>query len=315
MRLGRGVVRLLVGASVIALLFSTMDLRALWGHIAATSPASFAKVLGCALTATLISAVRWANIARGLGGHVGTVQATVFYLRGITINTLLPGATIGGDAFRAFQMVRIGNGVAQSTFSVVLDRLAGLWAQAALSLAAAGIYLSAARTEGSVPVLIYSALLAAIVAIPWLPLEHLPVPERGALRRAADTWMAWRRFRSERPRLLVRIVLLGAGVAFMSTSAFWFCLRAVGLDVPFLDTLLIAAAIFIAASVPIALAGFGPREIGAAAVFAIMGGSVAPATAASVLYGLAATMQGLCAALLFAWQPANGERPKAASRS
>ena len=65
----------------------------------------------------------------------------------------------------------------------------------------------------------------------------------------------------------------------------------------------------------IALAGFGPREIGAAAVFAIIGGSVAPATAASVLYGLAATMQGLCAALLFAWQPANGERSKAASRS
>jgi len=302
-RLGQGITRLVLGAGVIALLLTTLDLRAIWGHITATSPASFAKVLACAVAASLISALRWAIIARGLGSRVRTVQAIVFYLRGITINTLLPGATVGGDAFRAFQMVRIGNGLAQSTFSVVLDRLAGLWAQAAVSLVAAVIYLASARTDAYFPVLTYTALLAGIVIVPWLPLERLPLPERGALRRAADLWDAWRRFRREQPRLLASIMLLAAGVAFMSTSAFWFCLRAVGLDLPFLDTLLIAAAIFIAAAVPIALAGFGPREVGAAAVFAIMGGSVTPATAASVLYGLAATVQGIFAALLFAWQP------------
>jgi uncharacterized membrane protein YbhN (UPF0104 family) len=297
----------------VGLLLMTVDLRATWAHIASASLVSFVQVLACAIAATLISAVRWATIARGLGSRVRTLQAIVFYLRGVTINTLLPGATVGGDAFRAFQMVRVGNGVAQSTFSVVLDRLAGLWAQAALSLAAAAVYLVSSSGEALTPVLAYTAFLAVIVIAPWLPFERIPVPERGVLRRAAGLWDIWRRIRGERQRLLARVTLLAVGVAFMSTSAFWFCLRAVGLDLAFVDTLLIAAAIFIAASIPIALAGFGPREIGAAAVFAIMGGSVAPATAASVLYGLSATVQGIFAAVLFAWQPRSGQQSNTAS--
>lgn len=302
-RLARALLRLALGIGVIAAVLAIVDVRALAVHVREASGGWFAVAVGTALCANLCSAARWATIARGLGARVRVRDAAVFYFRAITVNTLLPGATLGGDAFRAFELIRRGNPVVPSTLSVLLDRFAGLWAQAALSLAALAVFV-ATGSEAMEPAFAagYALLLVALVAAPWLPLDALPGGDGSAFGRVRSVWRAWRRFRSEQPRALLRIALLAFGVALGSTCAFWFCLHAVGLDVSFLAALAVTAGIFLAGAVPVAIAGFGPREMGAAAAFAAMGATAAPATAASVLYGLAATAQGILAAPLFAWR-------------
>jgi uncharacterized membrane protein YbhN (UPF0104 family) len=315
-RIRGAILRLTLGVVVLALVLVVVDVRAVWRHLQSANAVQFGAAALVAIIATLCSALRWAAIARGLGSHVGTLHAIVFYARGITLNTLLPGATAGGDAFRAFQLVRIGNPLLPSAFSVLLDRLAGLWAQAVLSLAALAVSaLRDTHLADAGPAAAYAALLVALVIAPWLPLEVLPGKEGGMLGRVRSVWRGWRRFRLEQQRALSQIALYAIAVALASTTAFWLCLRAVGLDVPYVTALAVATGIFLAGSIPLAVAGFGPRELGAAVAFAALGATAASATAASVLYGLAATLQGALAAPLFAWQIRKLHDPGTASTS
>jgi uncharacterized membrane protein YbhN (UPF0104 family) len=315
-RLGGALLRLALGAIVLALVLVVVDVRAVWRHLQAASTVHFAAAVLSAIVATVFSAVRWRDIARGLGARVGMLHAVVFYARGITLNTLLPGATVGGDAFRAFQLVRVGNALLPSAFSVLLDRLVGLWAQALLSLAALGLLaLQGTQLADARLVTAYLALLVGLIAAPWLPLEALPGRDAGVLGRIRSVGRAWRDFRVAQRRALARIALLAVAVALFSTTAFWLCLGAIGLDVSYVTALSVAAGIFVAGSIPVAIAGFGPREMGAAVAFAALGAGAAPATAASVLYGLAATLQGILAAPLFAWQIRKLPDPGTASPS
>jgi hypothetical protein len=315
-RLGGAILRLALGVVVLALVLYVVDVRAVWRHLQSASSAYFGAALLSAIVATLFSAVRWREIARGLGAHASRLHAIVFYARGITLNTLLPGATVGGDAFRAFQLVRMGNPLLPSAFSVLLDRLAGLWAQALLSLGALGV-LTAQGTQlaDARLVIAYAALLVALIVAPWVPLQALPGKEDGVLGRIRSVGRTWRGFRIAQRRALVWIALFAGAVALLSTTTFWLCLRAVGLDVSYITTLSVAAGIFLAGSIPVAIAGFGPREMGTAVAFAALGAGTAPATAASVLYGLAATLQGVLAAPLFAWQIRKLPGPGTASPS
>lgn len=315
-RLGRALLRLALGIVVLALVLVVVDVRVVWRHLQSASTAHFAAAVLSAIVATVFSAVRWREIACGLGARVGILHAIVFYARGITLNTLLPGATVGGDAFRAFQLTRLGNALLPSAFSVLLDRLVGLWAQALLSLAALGVLaLQGAHLPDVRLVIAYVALLVALIAAPWLPLDALPRKDTGLLGRIRGVGRAWGDFRVAQRRALARIALLSLAVALFSTTTFWLCLEGVGLDVSYVITLSVAAGIFLAGSIPVAIAGFGPREMGTAVAFAALGASAAPATAASVLYGLAATLQGILAAPLFAWQIRKVRDPGAASPS
>jgi uncharacterized membrane protein YbhN (UPF0104 family) len=300
--------RLLAGALVVALVAAVVDFRELWRHLSGASPAWFVAALAVAVTGSCTAALRWSRIARGAGLRLSDRHALLFHFRGITVNTLLPGATVGGDAMRAAQASRIGNAVLPALFSVLLDRLAGLWSQALLSLAALAL-LAPGGTGGlgTVPRWLlagYAGLLAVLVVAPWLPLARLPLgrvggPLAAAAARGHELASGWDRYRRERGRELWPIAGLGLGVALLYTTAFWLCLRAVGLEVSWPVTVAVAAAIFIAGSIPVAIAGFGPREVGAAAAFAVIGAGAAPATAAAVLYGLAGTAQGIAAAPLF----------------
>src|SRR6478752_3180618 len=62
----------------------------------------------------------------------------------MTMNVLLPGATVSGDVLRAYQLGRLGhNTLLRAGASVLLDRLSGLWILCARSLASLGVALGA----------------------------------------------------------------------------------------------------------------------------------------------------------------------------
>jgi uncharacterized membrane protein YbhN (UPF0104 family) len=99
-------------------------------------------------------------------------------------------------------------------------------------------------------------------------------------------------------------------VQLLSATALWLAARAAGADAALLAVLAIAAPIFVAAAIPISMAGFGPREVTAGLAFAAIGASSSVGVAAAILYGLTSVLQGVAATPLLAMQRERPEVPQ-----
>jgi len=235
----------------------------------------------------VLSAARWAAIARGLGLAARLGHATLVYFRGMTMNVLLPGATVSGDVLRAYQLSRSGdNTLLIAGLSVLLDRLSGLWILCAMSLASLLLGLALGFMAFEKPMGWYTAALALALAAPWIP---LPVARAEAQRKAL----------LERRGPLVASAWLSALVQVFSAAALWLFGFAAGVELSYAAMLAAAAPIFIMGALPLGWGGFGAREAGAIVVLGVLGVAPGPATAVGLLYGLSALLQGVAAAPLY----------------
>jgi glycosyltransferase 2 family protein len=306
----RGVAALLLrvsaGALLLVLVVWYADPGVLWSKLSRADPRLVALAVVLSTVANSLSALRWAVIARGLNLVAPSVKLVVIYARGITTNMLLPGATLSGDLLRSVQLSRLGNPFVASALSVFLDRFSGLWVLCVLSLlAAASIVLRGAVGGGGhvAPnqMSVYLLVLAGIVAVPFIPLPF------GRFERSRVAWIAalssrWERLRARlrqaRPALLAS-VWQSLGVQFLSACTLWICGLALGVSLPYPVMLAAAAPIFIMAALPIGVAGFGTRELAAVVVLGLVGVPSDLAAGTSLLFGLAAVVQGILAAPLF----------------
>jgi glycosyltransferase 2 family protein len=306
----RGVARLLLriaaGAALLVLVVWYADPETLWSKLSRADPRFVTLAVLVSIAANLLSALRWAVIARGLGMSAPSRKLIAMYARGVTTNMLLPGATLSGDLLRSVQLSRLGNPFMVSALSVLLDRFSGLWVLCLLSLlAAAGVVLWSPAGHGARlakdQMSVYLLVLAGIAAAPFIPLpfERLECSHVAWIAALASRWERFRsRLRQARPALLAS-VWQSVGVQFMSACALWSCALALGVPVSYPLMLAAAAPIFIMAALPIGVAGFGTRELAAVVVLGLAGVPSDLAAATSLLYGLAAVVQGILAAPLF----------------
>ena len=248
----------------------------------------FAAAVLASVVSNVFSAARWAAIARGLGLTAPLTPLVRMYFRGMTMNVLLPGATVSGDLLRGYQLAQQqGNPLLRSGLSVLLDRLSGLWILCAASLVALAGALALALVPAGKETWVYIAGLVLALALPWVP---LPVQRVENARRQA--------LESEGP--ILRSVWLSVLVQVFSAMALWLCGFAAGVSLTYPAMLAAAAPIFIMGALPLGWGGFGARELGAVVVLGVLGVAPEQATVTGLLYGLAAVLQGLAAAPLFA---------------
>ena len=209
------------------------------------------------------------------------------YFRGMTMNVLLPGATVSGDLLRGYQLSHEHhNPLLRAGLSVVLDRLSGLWILCACSLVALLAAMGSGLLRADERTALYFGGLVIALAMPWMP---VPVKKLEKARREA--------LAARGP--LASSAWLSVLVQIFSAAALWLCARAAGVNLSYPVMLAAAAPIFIMGAVPLGWGGFGARE--AAAVVVLGAISVAPdqATATGLLYGVSALLQGVAAAPLF----------------
>ncbi len=264
-----------------------------------SSPAWLAAALLAAVVASLTSALRWHALAGWLGLAAPRGQLLAAYFRGIAANTVLPGATLGGDTLRTLQLQRLGHPLAASAASVALDRMSGLWVLVVLSLSAtAGAQMAGLLPPALLPLppLLTLALALAVLAAPtffWLASRawhvHLPGPLERALAALHD--------RPAPLRHLVAQFAWSTGVQGFSILAFALAGRAVGLDLPLWLYVIVAGPVFVLAALPVSIGGWGTREAAAAVTLGHFGASADLAIAAALLYGIFAAMQGAVGAL------------------
>ena len=329
--LARTALRLLAALALMALAVWLVGWERLRQQLLHVDRAWLAAAVLSAGLAQWVSVLRWEIIARIFGLRVRTRALAIAYAQGMTLNVLLPGATLGGDALRSVRLQSLGNPLGESALTVMLDRLSGLWVLCVLSLLTGAVLalllalqpggtalgpggeavLSsalpwAARHLGMAGVLLaYLAALALLSAIPWLPLRPAaatPAAARagGVARRALDRLRRLHDLAVAERGPLWRSIWSSVLVQVLSAMTLWLCARAAGGQVGFWQVQAVAAPVFIAGALPLSYGGFGARELMALIAFPLVGMAPDLGLAASALYGLVAVILGLLAAPSFA---------------
>ena len=281
-RLARRLLPSLAAVVLIAVLVSRLGagpfVRAL--HTLDVRTAAAALAIG-ALT-TVASAWRWVRAARGLGLTLERRRAVGDYYAALFLNGVLPGGVLG-DVQRALRHGRDARNQRRAVTAVLVERTAG---QVVLVVAVVTcVLLQPSVLPGAVhlipgrPVLV-AALTLVIVA--------------GALALLA------------RSRRVVgpadAAAVLGASVVVLAghLATFVVAARAAGSVASVLSLLPLMLVALLAMSLPLNIAGWGPREGVTAWAFASAGMQAGQGLTVAVLYGLLALIASLPGAAVLA---------------
>lgn len=295
-RIGRLAARLGISLLLLGLVAWAVDGAGLWRRLASADFSWFLLAVVLGIFANVVSAWRWLIIARKLGLAASASALLPAYGQGVTLNTVLPGATLGGDAYRAVVLQKLGNPMLKAAASVALDRLSGLWALFVISWLAwlALATDSAGRLPGATLQLHVAGIFCAVIA-PFvarslgarLPLDPHQLPAR-LLRLLSET-----------ARLAQATFVSSVVVQAATIAALWAALHAITPDVPLLYLTAIAAPVFLATALPVSVGGYGTREAAMATYYTLAGLPADVAVAGALLHGLAVTLQGALWAPLF----------------
>lgn len=290
--------RALLGALLLGAVLALAEPGRVWSRLAQAHPGWVLAGLLAAIASNLASAWRWHALARWLGADVRRRDCMRWYYQAIGLNALLPGAVVGGDVYRALALRRAGHGPAAAGWSVLLDRLSGLWmlcAIGALGAAACADTLGAAL--GLSPALLRGVALpgtALWLALPWC----LPA----LLRRGAAGWLAplgAAAARADFQRQLGWQALASGAVQVLSAAALAAAGLALGVQLPAAAWAWAIAPVFLMAALPVSVGGWGTREAAAVAALAPFGIAAPVAVGAALLYGVYGLVQGALGAVAF----------------
>lgn len=299
--------------------------QALWATLRGADGRWLLAGLLCFTAANALAALRWGEMARWLGHRVSARWALAVYFRGSALNAVLPGAVVGGDVFRAWQLHRHGCGRGAAGLSVALDRLSGLWILFALSGLAVGVgigspELTRLRQLLHVPeawptLMIVAVGVAAVLALPlgvlWAAAAFGGTGAQPGSRRAAAVLLlrqpeALRQYAWQAAASLV-VQCFNVGALYCSALAF-------GVTLPGWLIAFTTAPIVLLASMPVSFGGWGTREMATVVGWSAFGTAPAVAVGAAAAYGVYPL---LLAVLAWLPRPQSGDeaRPDASARS
>lgn len=300
-RAHKALLRGLIGLVLLAAVLWLAEPARVLGQLRRAQPAWLLAGLLAAVASNLVSALRWRALARWLGADMGARDASRWYFQAIGLNVLLPGAVVGGDVYRAVVLRRSGQDAAAAGWSVLLDRLSGLW-----MLCAIGGLGAAACADTLAPLLrLPPAALAALALAGTLAWLLLPWCLPWLLRQgwgAASGWLAPLRAAAARSDFSAQLgwqVLASAGVQVLSAAALAAGALALGVSQPLAVWAWAIAPVFLMAALPVSVGGWGTREAASVAALAPFGVAASAAVGVGVIYGLYGLAQGALGALAF----------------
>ena len=255
-------------------------------------PAPLLAACGITIATTACCAYRWRLVARALGVPLRLRTAVTAYYRSQFLNVTVPGGVVG-DVHRGIAHGRDVRNLGRALRSVLWERLAGQAAQLGLTAAVLVVLASPVRGAARTALAVFAA---GVVAGLLVAAARRRRPRRRAgqrptlvdeLRTVVAAPAVW-------PRALACSVLAVCG----HVLTFLVAARAVGVTAPLAQLVPLITLVLLAASLPLNLAGWGPREGVAAWAFAAAGLGGAQGAAASTAYGLLVTVASLPGAVI-----------------
>ncbi|MHA1599013.1 MAG: lysylphosphatidylglycerol synthase transmembrane domain-containing protein [Alphaproteobacteria bacterium] len=288
--------KFVISGGLIWYLLGNVDLSAAQDRIRNADVGLLALSLVGLVAQIFISIFRWRSTLAAVGAELGFAKTFQIYMIGFFFNQALP-SSVGGDGVRMYKAYRNGLGLSQSVNSVMLERVATVLGLVLLVVVTTPFFIDRvgeAEAAWIVPVVTLLGLggvagLGLLMFLDRLPQRfgHWRVV-RGLALLAADA----------------RRVFLVPGNAFrvlgwslvghVNLSVVVFILGlAIGLDIDWLDCLVLFPPVLLVMTLPISIAGWGVREGAMVTGFGLIGVSAAGALVLSVMFGLWALVMGL----------------------
>ena len=239
-----------------------------------------AAVLGAvAITAgtTWACARRWSLLADRLDVGVRIKAAYRAYYRAQFLNATLPSG-VAGEVDRAVWHGHSSRAMSRGIRSVVWDRITGQVVLFGLAMVAIPALAPPLRTwmlwflvAAAAALLLVRAARPAFMKRAWAEARHVA--------GARGVW----------PRVLLLSTLATAG----HVAVFIVAARSVGVTAPVLELLPLGLVVLEVSAIPVGVLGWGPREGGATLVFGAAGLGASTGLAASLTYGVLATLATL----------------------
>ncbi|MGO4595902.1 YbhN family protein [Leifsonia sp. 2TAF2] len=261
-------------------------------------PPLIVAALALAFVGTAAAAWRWHVVAGRLSVGLGWRRAVGMYYRSQFLNTVLPGGVLG-DVHRAVDHGRSTDSLGKAAQAVAGERIAGQVVQFILTV---GVLLAVGGTFGGAlfpGIGIGLAVLAVVVAAVTAVVAAVSARSRGALGRA----VRWMRTAAGDPAAVLQIVAASVIVVACHVATFALAAVAVGAQVPPARLVTLAVVVLLAASIPVNIGGWGPREGVAAWAFALGGSTAATGVSAATLMGVLAIVSVIPGVLVAALAP------------
>lgn len=263
--------RVAISVGLLALTLAWLDVHELGAALRGASVAWLAVALVLSVPQLLLVAWRWSFTARRLGLALPLTLAWREYYVSALLNSVLPGGVVGDVARVARHASGSERPLGPVARAVVVERTVGQVVQwLVLLIGAAALGLGDLLTAAVATVLIAVAVLVAIAVGPGRSLSRV----RQELRAAV----------LERGALAVQISS-SLGSLLLLIGMFYACAAAIGSALSPMQALVVVPWILAATVLPITVGGWGVRELGAAALFPLVGLPAAEGAASSVLFG------------------------------
>ncbi|MDZ7271136.1 MAG: flippase-like domain-containing protein [candidate division KSB1 bacterium] len=260
--------RAAVSLLLIGLLFLRANVREIWSAMRQAEAGPLAAAFALLFVGYIISTLRWQFLLRALEIHLPFRSLLASYCVAIFVGNFLP-STVGGDAVRAYDTVRLSGRKGAPIAAVLVDRLLGVLA---LVLFAALVVVGGAKGEVALPWLrvgILLGLVAVVALVVWIFAGRkeaggevdppLSGAQRGLAGLARRSIAAFRAFGGKTSALGMGIgysLLLQANVVLH----FYLIAKAVGINLGIGHFFFVVPVATLLTMLPISINGIGIRE-------------------------------------------------------
>lgn len=287
--------------SIFLLYFSLrwVNVGALPSRLSRFEPAWIALALGLLTTQVALLAVRWRKIAAACGANLAFAPALQLSFIATFFNQVLP-STVGGDGARIWLLARKGAGWARATYSVLIDRIVGVFALALIVIACLPWTFELIHDPTARTVLLmigFGAVAGAVIFVligtrfrqlldRWTLTQHLSAASRVAATLCGS-------FHS------IPIFAYSIAIHFVTIAAAWCCIKTIALPVSFPQILFLMPPVLLVSTIPISIAGWGVRESSMIVAFAFAGLAQSDGLALSILFGAASFVVGAAGGIVW----------------
>ena len=270
-----------------------------------------AAAVASVLVDRTLMAMRWIDLlvalTPGSRPRFGSVLR-IFFVSSFVSN-FVPG--IAADMYRAYALARYDVRLAESTASVLMDRVLGVLSMAVVG-AAALVVAPAPGVERGVAVSLAAAFAVCAVAGSVVFSDRAAsaalgvvtaVPSTALRRTATSLTDAVRRYAHHRGEL-ARVLVMSLAVQAIRVIQAWCLGVALGIDLPLSTYFAIVPVILLVMQVPITINGLGTTQVAFVTLFARSGVAAAPATALSILFLVLGVIGSLPGGVFYAFSDA-----------
>ena len=245
-------------------------------------------------------AARWRKIGAACGANLPFILALQISFIATFFNQVLP-STVGGDGMRIWLFARKGAGWARAAYSVLIDRIAGVFVLAIIVIACLPLTFSLIHDP-----IARGVLLVIGVGVITGTLVFVLIGQR--FRQWFDLWTVTRHLAAasritsalcSSHRNVATVFACSVAIHLITVAAAWCCTKAIASPVSFVQILLLMPPVLLIVSMPISIAGWGVRESSLMLAFAHAGLAQGDGLAISILFGVVSFIVGMAGGIVW----------------